>query len=64
MKHTKRFPLPEKFHTLIKVEAFKSGKTITKYLNEIADEMEEQNLMFRSVIKKKVKENDRFIPKF
>lgn len=66
MIRTKRFALPEKFHTLIKLEATKKGKTVTAYLNEIVEEVEERRIEFRTFIhqKKEIKNEKKFIPRF
>jgi hypothetical protein len=61
----KTFPIPEKFHTLIKFEAIKSGKTITSYMSEVAEEIEERNITFREFIKSGERKNEKkFIPRF
>ena len=63
----KRFPIPLKFHTLIKFEAIKSGKTMTKYMEDVANEAEERDLKLRDCMINGVKKNEKrnkFVPRF
>jgi len=51
--------IPKKFHDVIKLEATIAGKTMTKYLNELANEAERRNTTTTSIIKERRIEHDK-----
>ncbi len=57
MKSKKRHILhvPIRFHTVLKYEATLEGKTMTKYMDDIADELEDENGTVRNFLKRQKK---------
>ena len=51
---------PKSFHSVIKLEATMAGKTMTKYLDELATDAARQNKSIGTLIKeKRSKKNDK-----
>lgn len=44
--------IPEKFHSVLKIESSLEGKTMTRYLDDIANEVERDNGSIKNFIKK------------